>query len=348
MDKELKILTIEEIEQESVLWVWKPFVALGKLCLVQGNPGVGKSTAVLALAADITNGTIPGESDLTEAASVIYQTAEDGYADTVKPRLLRLGADCSQVHVIDDRDYPLSLVDERVEQAIVRTGAKLFIADPLQGFCKGSDLLSVNGARPLMSKLGGIAERTGCAIMLISHLRKSGGQAAYRGLGSIDIIAAARSVLTIGKLPLDENMRAIVHTKSNLAPLGKSQAFGLDENGGFCWLGDCDATVDEVMSGKSKPESQFAKARRLIEAKLAHGPVPAVDIIQMADEEGISFKTFKRAKEALGVLSVKRGGQWYWELPIDVAYEESSTEARQSYEGGQDANALVPLGIYTA
>ena len=77
MNKDLKILTIEEIEQESVLWVWKPFIALGKICLIQGNPGVGKSTAVLAIAADVTKGTIPGESDLTEAASVIYQTAED-------------------------------------------------------------------------------------------------------------------------------------------------------------------------------------------------------------------------------------------------------------------------------
>ena len=180
----LKIFTIEEIEQESVLWVWKPFIALGKISLVQGNPGVGKSTAVLALAADITNGTLPGESDITEAASVIYQTAEDGYADTVKPRLQRLGADCNRVHVIDESVYPLSLSDERIEAAIMQTGAKLFIADPLQGFCRGADMNSVGSIRPLMAKLGAVAERTGCAVVLISHLRKSGGQSAYRGLGT--------------------------------------------------------------------------------------------------------------------------------------------------------------------
>ena len=135
----LKILTIEEIESESVLWVWKPFIALGKTAIVQGNPGVGKSTAVLAIAADITRGTLPGESDLSEPAAVIYQTVEDGYADTVKPRLQRLGADCKRIHIIDDNEYPLSLSDERIEEAIVRTGAKLFIADPLQGFCRGAE-----------------------------------------------------------------------------------------------------------------------------------------------------------------------------------------------------------------
>ena len=342
MSKDLKILTIDEIESESVLWVWKPFIALGKITIVQGNPGVGKSTAVLAIAADITTGTLPGETDLTEPAAVIYQTVEDGYADTVKPRLQRLGADCKRIHVIDDSEYPLSLSDERIEAAIVKTGAKLFIADPLQGFCRGADMNSVGGVRPLMAKLGAVAERTGCAVVLISHLRKSGGQAAYRGLGSIDFYAAARSVLTVGKLPLDENMRAIVHTKSNLAPLGKSQAFGLDDDGGFCWLGNCDATIDEVMSGKPKPESQFAKARRLIETALANGPVPAADMEQLAEEEGISFKTFKRVKKNLGVISYQRGSLWYWEIPIEVVYEDCTTSEGQNSSEGQ-VTALVPL-----
>jgi len=102
---ELKLLTIEEIEQESVNWLWKPYIALGKICLVQGAPGIGKSTVILALAADMTNGRITGASDLTEPAQVIYQIAEDGYADTVKPRLRRLGADCKRVHVLRRVDW---------------------------------------------------------------------------------------------------------------------------------------------------------------------------------------------------------------------------------------------------
>ena len=347
MTPNLKTFTIDEIEQEPVRWLWKPYIALGKICLVQGDPGVGKSTAILAIAADVTCGTVPGNSDLIEPACTIYQTVEDGYADTVKPRLQSLGADCARVHVIDESEYPLSLSDERIETAIIKSGAKMFIADPLQGFCRGADIHSVNGMRPLLKRLGGVAERTGCAVVLISHLNKKGGQSQYRGLGSIDIYAAARSVLTIGKLPLDENMRAIVHTKSNLAPLGKSQAFGLDGTGagvscaGFCWLGDCDVMTDEILSGKPKPESQFAKARRRLEKTLARGPVLTVEIMQLADEEGISFKTFKRAKDALGVISFRRGGQWYWDLPVTVEYEDCSQEGQDEH-GGQ-VTGLVPL-----
>lgn len=345
MQKPLKILTIEEIEQEPVCWLWKPFIALGKITLVQGDPGVGKSTSVLALAADVTNGTVPGESDIMEPSAVIYQNAEDSYADTIKPNLQRFGANGKLVHVIDESDYPLSLDDERIEQTIIKTGAKLFIADPLTGYSQGSDMHSSNGMRPLMKHLGNVAERTGCAVVLVNFLNKGGGKSAYRGLGSIDIYAAARSVLTVGKLPLDESMRAIVHTKSNLAPLGKSQAFGLDENGNFSWLGDCDATVDEVMSGKPKAESQFTKARRLLEKTLSNGmAVLAVEIMQLSEDEGISFKTFKRAKDALGVISFKRGGQWFWQLPIEVVYEDCSQEGQNSQEG--QANALVPLGFY--
>ncbi|GHU91110.1 hypothetical protein FACS1894202_11990 [Clostridia bacterium] len=187
----------------------------------------------------------------------------------------------------------------------------------------------MNGMRPLMKHLAGVAERTGAAIVIIGHLNKKGGKSAYRGLGSIDIYAAARSVLTIGKLPLDETMRGIVHGKSNLAPPGESLAFGLDPVSGFCWLGKYPITLDELLDDKPKKESQFAKARRLLETELARGEVAAVEIMQIADEQGINAKTLNRAKSALGVISVKRGNQWFWSIPIEVVY----TEDRQD---GQD------------
>jgi len=111
---------------------------------------------------------------------------------------------------------------------------------------------------------------------------------------------------------------------------------------GFCWLGECDATVDEVMSGKPKTESQFAKARRLIETALANGPVPAADMEQLAEEEGVSFKTFKRAKEVLGVISYQRGRLWYWDLPIEAEYKDCTSSEGQNGSAGQVAT-LVPL-----
>jgi hypothetical protein len=95
------------------------------------------------------------------------------------------------------------------------------------------------------------------------------------------------------------------------------------------------------MGGKPKQESQFAKARRLIETKLAHGAVPAVEIMELAENEGISFKTFKRAKDALGVMSIKRGGQWYWDLPINVVYEECPPEQGQNAQAGQSSAPML-------
>jgi RecA-family ATPase len=228
---------------------------MGKITLIQGDPGIGKSTSVLALAADVTNGAVPGESDITEPAAVIYQNAEDSYADTIKPNLQRFGANGKLVHFIDESDYPLSLDDELIEQTIIKTDAKLFIADPLTGYSHGSDMHSSNGMHPLMKCLGDVAESTDCTAVLIGHLNKNGSKSTYRALGSIDIYAAARSIFMVVKLPLDDTMRAFVHSKSNLSAPGKSQAFGLDLASGFCWLGDYDATVDEVMSGKPKADA---------------------------------------------------------------------------------------------
>jgi hypothetical protein len=140
-------------------------------------------------------------------------------------------------------------------------------------------------------------------------------------------------------------MRAVVHTKSNLSPLAPSQAFGLDENGGFCWLGDCDATVDDVMCGRPKTEGQLSKARRLLEQTLSHGAVAAVEIELLAEREGVSFKTFKRVKETLGAVSIKRDGRWFWDMPIDVVCEDIQ-EGQTNQEG--HTNALVPLGFHEA
>ena len=139
--------------------------------------------------------------------------------------------------------------------------------------------------------------------------------------------------MTVGKIDLDENMRALCHNKSNLAPAGVSQAFALDPVCGFTWLGEYDINIDEILGGVKKPESQFAKARRLIESSLANGPVPAADMEQMAEEQGISPKTLNRAKSALGVISAKRGGKWYWVLPIEAEFSEVSQDGQDGQHG---------------
>ena len=337
---ELKIVTMSDVQAEKVEWLWEPYIPFGKISIIQGDPGEGKTTMALAVAAAVTTGvSLPGNG-YTVPASVIFQTAEDGLADTIKPRLEQLGADCSRVHVIDEGERSLSLSDERIEQAIIKMDARLFILDPIQAYLGGSDMHSANGIRPLMKHLAGVAERTGCAVVIIGHLNKKGGKAQYRGLGSIDIYAAARSVLTVGRVDDDGNTRAVVHSKHNLSPRGPSLVFSLDPVHGFTWQGECDITIDELLNNQRKPESQFAKARRLIETALARGSVPAADMFQMAEEEGISPKTLNRAKDALGVHSYKRGNNWFWDLPIvvEAEYTDVSQDGHHGQEGHGDGH----------
>jgi len=335
----LKLINMGDVVAEQIKYLWYPYIAYGKITIVQGDPGDGKTTMMLAIAAALTNGQPISESGGNAAlapSNVIFQTAEDGLADTIKPRLEQLGADCVRVDVIDEDDKTLSLVDERIEAALVRTGAKLFILDPLQAYMGGADMNGTGGVRPLMKRLATVAENTGAAIVLIGHLNKNGGsKSVYRGLGSIDIPAAARSVLTVGRLVnVDENMRAFIQTKSNLAPTGKPQAFGLDPVSGFTWLGDCEVTIDELLDGKKSDKgstSQLELAKAFIKGLLAHGDVPAAEVFPKADAAGFPEATMKRAKSDLGVKSVKRGNEWFWVMESNQGYQ-AAQESQQIQE----------------
>ena len=275
---ELKIIRMSDIKAEPVEWLWEPYIPSGMITLIQGDGGEGKTTTSLAISAAVTVGKALPSGGATQPASVIIQNAEDSYSKKIRPVLEAFGADCDMIHVIDEGEQALALSDERIEQTIMRTGAKLLILDPVQAYI-GVNMNSAGSVRPVMKKLGAVAAQTGCAVVLVGHMNKGGGKAAYRGLGSIDIYAAARSVLTVGRLVnADEDMRAIVHNKSNLAPYGPSQSFGLDPAEGFTWMGEYDIGIDELLNTKRKPETQFSKARRLIESALASGSAAAVDI----------------------------------------------------------------------
>lgn len=195
----------------------------------------------------------PVESPI-EPVNVIYQTAEDGLGDTIKPRLLAAGADCSRVLVIDDREQPLTMLDIRLEEAIMQTKARLVVLDPIQGFLGAEvDMHRANEIRPLMKRVAVLAEKYHCAIILIGHMNKnSNGKSSYRGLGSIDFQAAARSVLIVGRIKDEPEIRVVCHVKSSLAPEGKSIAFRLDKETGFEWIGEYDISADDLLSGDSR------------------------------------------------------------------------------------------------
>ena len=297
--------------------IWEPYIPFGKVTIVQGNPGEGKTTFALRLAAACTTGgTLPGMKPLPPF-QVIYQTAEDGLGDTVKPRLIEAEADLDRVLVIDEAKRELTLSDERIEKAITQNGARLIILDPIQAYMgEKTDMNRANEVRPMFRRLADVAERTGCAVILIGHLNKAaGGQSAYRGLGSIDFRAAARSVLLIGRVKREPNVRVIVHDKSSLAPEGKPVAFCLDPETGFEWIGEYDITADELLSGAGgNTATKTEQAERLILDLLADGKeLASEDIVKAAAEAGISERTVQNAKRNMGgILGARRvGGQWY-------------------------------------
>ena len=300
----VKIIRMSDVELTPVEWLWKPYLPFGKLSVLQGNPGEGKTYFAMHLAAACTNGKLLPNMERMEPFNVIYQTAEDGLGDTVKPRLIEAGADLDRVLVIDDSDVQLTLSDERIEKAIVENNARLVIIDPIQAYLGADvDMNRANEVRPIFMRLGQVAQRTGCAILLIGHLNKAAGmQSLQRGLGSIDIAAAVRSVLFIGKLKHDPTMRILTHEKSSLAPPGVSLAFSLGDEGGFRWVGEYDITADEMLSGiEPQRETKTQQAKDLICALLAGGKqVLSEDIDKAALERGIPGRTVRDAKRELG------------------------------------------------
>lgn len=222
----LKLIHMDQVEVEEIEWLFYPFIPYGKVTIIQGDPGEGKTTVVLQIIAKLTKGeailseTSEGKSEEAgvEPINVIYQTAEDGLGDTIKPRLLAAGADCSRVLVIDDQDQPLTMVDARLEEAIIQTKARLVVLDPIQGFLgAGVDMHRANEIRPLMKRISVLAEKYQCAIILIGHMNKnSNGKSSYRGLGSIDFQAAARSVLIVGRVKDEPEIRVMVMRENEI------------------------------------------------------------------------------------------------------------------------------------
>ena len=239
-----------------------------------------------------------------EPFNVIYQTAEDGMGDTIKPRLVEAGADLSRVMVIDDTEEALTLSDDRIEKAVRQNHVRLVIIDPVQAFIGADvDMNRANEVRPVFRKLGMIAEQTGCAIVLIGHLNKSSGtQSTYRGLGSIDIMAAVRSLIFTGKVRKDPTTRVLIHEKSSLAPPGETMAFKLGDEEGFRWVGAYEISADELLDGKEgkATETKLERGAKLIRELLADKKEISIrELDEKAKEQGISGRTMRDVRSRM-------------------------------------------------
>ena len=281
----LKLISMSEINAEEVQWLWYPYIPLGKLTILQGDPGEGKTSFILAVIAALTH--------------------------TIKPRLESAGADCTRVLVIDESKRELTLCDARLEEAIRRTAAKLIVLDPLQAYLGSDvDMHRANEVRPVLKRLSVMAERTQCAVILIGHMNKTQGlKSGYRGLGSIDFRA-----LIVGRLKSGDTLRIVAQDKNSLAPEGAAIAFELHPEHGFQWKGFCDATVDNILNGTGQVQTKTMQMEDELRRFLTQ-PRPAEEVLALAKQLGISERTLKIAKRNLGILSERRADQWLWRLP---------------------------------
>ena len=304
-EKPVPVMKMSEVEETVVQWLWYPFIPFGKVTLIQGNPGKGKTWLAMAIAAYCTNGKELPNALPIEPFNVLYQTAEDGIADTIKPRLAKCGADMTRVRFINEEEKQLSMTDDRIEKAIRQNNVRLMIMDPIQAYLGANvDMNRANEIRPLFRHLSTIAERTGCAIVLIGHLNKSSGsQSDYRSLGSIDIAAAVRSILFVEKVEKEkeQDIRVVYQQKDSLAKKENPVAFSLGEEG-LKWLGEYDISIEDLLMGKAgtKKETKLEKAQKLILELLSKRKMMCLEELEAELlAYGISSRTGRDARKQL-------------------------------------------------
>lgn len=281
-----KLLTLySDVTAMPVNWLWEPYIAIGKITLLQGDPGCGKSTMMMNLIAELSKGgATPDGRAFGAPQRIIYQCSEDGAKDTIKPRLVAAGADCRNIAFIDEDVYSgLTLDDERIRDAIIEWKPRLVVIDPIQSYIgNDSDLQMAGKARKLMRRIGMWASTYNCAIVLIGHFsKKEGAKDLYRGLGSIDVVAAARSVLQVEKSDEDEDIRIVKQVKNSLNSKGADLMFEIRPNTGFQWLGVAERTETQSLSEitlETIPKTKHELAALLIKKALANGAVESMEI----------------------------------------------------------------------
>ena len=317
----LEMFTAADVEPKEVKWLWKPYIPFGKVTAIQGDSGDGKSTFALNLAALLTRGdALPFTEESNGPMRVIYLNAEDDADDTVVPRFMKAGGIRDRLVFISEKKQRLNFADNRIREAIERTGAKACIIDPVAAYL-GSDVSMnlANEVRPRYESLIEFSRDTGCAIIPIAHMNKAEGMKANARMnGSVDFVAAPRSVLTIGRPPGDEDPdhRVMAHSKCNLARLGPSILFSVSD-GVVEFIDTIDITADQLVkalgSGKVGETKQAVASHELL-AMLSKEPMAQKEIMERMSELGISQRTCELAKAKLPIKTYRIGGRSYWTL----------------------------------
>jgi hypothetical protein len=367
---------MEEVEQEPVAWLWRQRLPLGKVVVLDGDPGLGKSVLTVDLAARVSAGReMPdGSPGLGAPAGVVICAAEDGLADTVRPRLQAAGGDLSRVLGLvtigsgeQERDLQLPQDLSVLERAIQAVEARLVVIDPLTAFLDPE--LSANrdqDVRRVLRRLQRLAQRCNCCILVIRHLNKVMGLSAlYRGSGSVGIVGVARVGLVVARDPEDRDRRVLAVTKSNLSQEAQALAFRV----GRCydpagnvegiarleWLGPAQVSADELVGALGSGDGSSGRLRDEVKeyllGLLAEGPKSATECIEALKEAtGASVRTIKSVKKELQIESHPQGhgqGRWVWSLPTVQGCEEGKSASRVSLGSNpplnRDTDPLTPL-----
>ena len=310
-----KYLTLfSDVPVKPIHWLWKPYIPIGKVTLLQGDPNDGKSTMMMNIVSELSKG---------GAQRIIYQCSEDDASDTIKPRLERCGADCRNIAFINETIYgDLTIDDERLRDSIIDFRPRLVVIDPIQAYVENdSDLMSASKARRLMKRAGIWAAQYDCAIVVIGHMSKSAGvKDLYRGLGSIDIVASARSVLQVERDTDDPAIRTVHHIKSSAVPAGPDFGFEISPETGFRWLLDLDADGQDGSPDTAEPKMELPKNKHelaaiLLGRALKDGPMESTEIKKIMSQYRIGEKTMNEVKADLGIKPYRKMRRWYWVLP---------------------------------
>jgi|GEM_PF-6974796 len=325
---------LADVEPEAITWISRGRFAAGKITVVDGDPGLGKSTVLTDWAAKVSRGDALPDGEPGEPRGVVILSAEDGVADTIRPRAEAAGADLSRIRVLTDLPgigLP-TIPDELhlIEATITQMDAALLIVDPFVAYLsEGYNANRDQDVRRALAPLAAMAERTGVAIAIVRHITKMAGvNALYRGGGSIGIIGAARFGLLFARDPEDETTCVIAPTKSNLSRMAPSLSYRLDSTAGdvarVTWLGESSMSAGQLLAGQEDEQERGAldEARDFLRDLLREGPHPAKIVKASARDAGITEQTLRRARESLGVTNTKEGfgvkGHWVWSLSPKV------------------------------
>lgn len=312
--------TMANVTPRDVDFLWEPYFVRGAINLLEGDPNVGKTFLFCELAAAVSSGRgLPGQKK-PRAANVLFMSAEDDPETTLVRRLMRMNADLSRI-TFSKKFFRLE--EEAlgwIEKHIIAQKAELLILDPLLAYMQGGiDMNKANETRPFMARLAELAKATNVTVIALRHLTKGEkDKAIFRGLGSVDITAAARSAVLIGQHPENDDLRVMVHIKHNLSERGPSQIYALvdgDRNKRIIpkveWQGECELGPEDFLKSSEKvgrPDTEIKAAIEFLETALAKGERRIAEVIADGEKRSHSARTVRRAAKSLGVI--KLGQRW--------------------------------------